>query len=85
MWEGWRAQLSGLERKEVDNQYWCLRPFNFLAYAEFPVLGSAFKVEKDSCFFQIVLVQPKYLKTWKRLKTQQDKLNQTQRKNKLGK
>lgn len=59
-------------------------PFNFLAYAEFAVLGSALKMEKDSWFFQIVLVQPKYLKPWKNLKTQQNKLNQTQKKEQAG-
>lgn len=34
------------KRKEMDNQGWILCPFNFHAYAEFAVLGSAFKVEK---------------------------------------
>lgn len=69
----------------MDNQSWILCPFNFLAYAEFAVLGSAFKVEKDSWFLQIVLVQPKYLKPQRSLKIQQNKLNQTQKKNKPGK
>lgn len=69
----------------MDNQSWILCPFNILAYAELAVLGSAFKVEKDSWFLQIVLVQPKYLKPWRSLKIQQNKLNQTQRKKKLGK
>lgn len=73
------------KRKEMDNQSWILCPFNFLACAEFAVLGSAFKVEKDSWFLQIVLVQPKYLKPWRSLKIQQNKRNQTQRKSKLGK
>lgn len=73
------------KRKEMDNQSWILCPFSFLAYAEFAELGSAFKVEKDSWFLQIVLVQPKYLKPWRSLKIQQNKLNQTRRKNELGK
>jgi len=84
---GRARELSFLvwRRKEMDNQYRILCPFSFLAYAEFAVLGSAFKAEKDSWFLQIVLVQPKYLKPWKSLKTQQNKLNQTQGKNKLRK
>lgn len=73
------------KRKEMDNRYWILCPFNFLACAELAVLGSAFKVEKDSWFLQIALVPPKYLKPWKSLKIQQNKLSQTQRKTKLGK
>lgn len=73
------------KRKEMDSQSWIWCPLNLLACAEFAVLGSAFKVEKDSWFIQIVLVQPKYLKPWKSLKIQQNKLNQTQKKNKLGK
>lgn len=84
---GRARELSFLvwKRKEMDNQYWILCPFNFLAYAEFAILGSAFKVKKGSWFLQIVLVKPKYLKPWKSLRIQQNKLNQTQRKNNLGK
>lgn len=69
----------------MDNLSWILCPFNVLACAELAVLGAAVKVEKDFWFLQIVLVQPQYLKPWNGLKIQQNKLNQTQRKNKLGK